>query len=337
MRRLFLSIFLWFALTLLGVGLLVTLFFVHAGFVGRSFVRMSLHDLLIFSVAAAIFCWFIARYLTRPLDRLGDAAAAIAEGRLETRVDPSLTSRRDEIAALARNFDRMAERIEALVNGQRRLLGDVSHELRSPLARLMVALTLVRQGPAEEIPGNLDRIALEARRLDTLIGQLLTLARIDTGSHRGAPATFDLANLVQEVAADADFEGHPAARRVVFRPAPPCLVQGFEELLRSAVENVVRNAVRHTPENTCVEVTVSQTAAEAILAIQDHGRGVPAHMLPEIFRPFCRVPRDGNDEGAGLGLAIAERAVALHGGAIQARNVPEGGLMVEIHLPLPAV
>ena len=331
MRRLFLTIFLWFWLTLLGVGLIFAVVFAHGGSGSRSVLRLLAHDLSIFVVAGGIFCYFISSYLTEPLDRLGEAAARIAEGRLETRVDPALRTRRDEIAALARNFDRMAERIEALVTGQRRLLGDVSHELRSPLSRLMVALSLVKQGPTEEAAENLDRIALEARRLDTLIGQLLTLTRIDSGADRGAPARFDLANLVQEVAADADFEARASHRRMTVLASDACKLEGFEELLRSAVENVVRNAVRHTAEGTAVEIALRCHDAHATLTVRDHGPGVPEAMVSEIFLPFRRVANDHS--GAGLGLAIAERAVSVHHGTILARNAPEGGLIVELNLP----
>ncbi len=246
----------WFWLTLLAVALVLVFVFAHAGLGYRSLIRLSLHDLLLFSVAGAIFCYFVSRYLTKPLFKLGEAAASIAEGRLDTRVDPSLKNRRDEIADLARNFDRMAERIEALITGQRRLLGDVSHELRSPLSRLIVALSLVKQGPAEEAAENLERIGLEARRLDTLIGQLLALTRIDSGVDRGSPARFDLANLVQEVANDGDFEARARNRSVLIKQADACTVSGFEELLRSAVENVVRNAIRHTADGTAVEISL---------------------------------------------------------------------------------
>src|SRR5438045_82022 len=162
----------------------------------------------------------------------GESAAKIGEGRLDTRVDPSLRNRRDEIADLARNFDRMAERIEALITGQRRLLGDVSHELRSPLSRLIVALGLVKQGPAEEAAENLERIGLEARRLDTLIGQLLALTRIDSGVDRGSPAPFDLTNVVQEVANDGDYEARARKRSVVIKQVEACAVNGFEEMRR---------------------------------------------------------------------------------------------------------
>jgi two-component system sensor histidine kinase CpxA len=295
--------------------------------------RLSLHDFLLFTLIGVVFCFVISRYLTGPLAKLGAAAAQIAEGRLDTRVAPSLRDRRDEIADLARNFDRMAERIEALVTGQRRLLGDVSHELRSPLSRLMVALSLVKQGPPEETAESLERIGLEARRLDALIGQLLALSRIDSGVDRGAPAPFDLTNLVQEVANDGDFEAHARGRRVVLRQTDASTVSGHEELLRSAVENVVRNAIRHTAEGTAVEISLQAANSRALLRVRDHGPGVPPSMLTEIFQPFRRVG-NGNPEGAGLGLAIAERAVTVHRGKILARNAPGGGLAVEFDLPL---
>ena len=333
MRKLFLTIFLWFWLPLLAVAVLLMGIVGHAGPRYRFLVRLGLHDLMLFSVTGAIFCYLISRYLTKPLAKLGDAAANIAEGRLATRVDPLLRHRRDEIADLARNFDRMAERIEALITGQRRLLGDVSHELRSPLSRLIVALGLVKQGPAEEAAENLERIGLEARRLDTLIGQLLALTRIDSGVDRGSPEPFDLTNVVQEVANDGDFEARARNRSVVIKRADACTVTGFEELLRSAVENVVRNAIRHTVEGTVVEISLQVSNSRALLRVRDYGPGAPESMLSEIFLPFRRVA-SGNSEGAGLGLAIAERAVNVHRGTIRAMNAPKGGLIVEIDLPL---
>jgi signal transduction histidine kinase len=331
-RRLFVTIFLWFWLTLLGLVLLLLLFSAHTGHGYGSVLRLARHDLVLFSVAGAVFCYFISRHLTKPLFQLGAAAADIAQGRLDTRTPPALRNRRDEIADLARNFDRMAEQIEALVTGQRRLLGDVSHELRSPLSRLIVALGLVKQGPPEEATENLERIGLEARRLDTLIGQLLALTRIDTGVDRGAPAALDLTNLVQEVANDGDFEARARGRSVVVQHADACMVSGFEELLRSAVENVVRNAIRHTAEGTAVEISLENTDRRVELRVRDYGPGVPEGMLSEIFLPFQRVS-NGDSEGAGLGLAIAERAVTVHGGTIRAANAPGGGLIVEIVLP----
>jgi signal transduction histidine kinase len=338
MRRLFGTILLWFWLTLIVVASLLTLLFIHSGWGHGFLLHVTIHDLLVYSLAGAIFCWFVSRHLTKPLHRLGEAAAGIAEGRLNTRVDPSLRMRRDEIADLARNFDGMAERIEALVNGQRRLLGDVSHELRSPLARLMVALSLAKQAlakeaPPEEAAENLERIGAEARRIDALIGQLLALTRIDSGVDRGSPAPFDLTALVQEVASDGDFEARARNRSVVTAQADPCTINGFEEPLRSAVENVVRNAIRHTAEGTTVSISLEIKDASAVLRVRDHGPGVPPSMLSDIFQPFRRIASDDTD-GAGLGLAIAERAVNIHRGTIRAINAPEGGLIVEIHLPL---
>jgi two-component system sensor histidine kinase CpxA len=322
--------FLWFWLTLLSMGVVLVILSLHLGYGLHGVLRLAVHDLMLFLIAGGIFCYVVSSYLTRPLHRLGAAAANIAEGRLETRVDPSLRNRRDEIAELARNFDRMADRIETLVTGQRRLLGDVSHELRSPLARLIVALGLVKQGPAEEVAENLDRIGVEARRLDTLIGQLLTLTRIDSGADRGSPVRFDLTNLVQEVVNDADFEARARNRRVVLKQSDACTIQGYEELLRSAVENVVRNAVRYTAEGTAVEISLERHS-RTVLSVRDHGPGVPDSMLLDIFLPFHRVAKDNHD-GAGLGLAIAQRAVGVHGGSVTAKNAPGGGLIVKIEV-----
>jgi two-component system sensor histidine kinase CpxA len=332
MKRLFLTIFLWFWFPLIVIALTLAFIRLHGGFGHGYMFRLTVHDLILFSVTGVIFCYLVARNLTKPLARLGDAASSIAEGHLETRVDPSLRRRRDEIAELARNFDRMAERIEVLITGQRRLLGDVSHELRSPLARLMVALSLVKQGPAEEAAENLDRIALEAQRIDALIGQLLTLTRIDSGVDRGSPVRFDLTNLVREVANDGDFEARAQNRSVTVGRADACTVSGFEELLRSAVENVLRNAIRYTAEGTAVEISLQRTGSRAVIRVRDHGPGVPEALLSDIFLPFRRVA-NRDSEGAGLGLAIADHAVRVHRGLIHAVNAPDSGLIVEIDLP----
>jgi signal transduction histidine kinase len=333
MRKLFLTIFLWFWLTLFVVAVLLLSIVALSGMGYRPLLRLWIHDLLLFTIAGGLFCYFITRYLTKPLHKLGEAASNIAKGRLDTRVDPSLIARFDEIADLARNFDRMAERIEELVTRQRALLGDVSHELRSPLSRLMVALSLVKQGPPEEVADNLDRIGLEARRLDTLIGQLLWLSRIDSGVDRGAAVSVDLTNLVHEVSSDGDFEARGRQRSVTITRADACLVAGFEELLRCAVENVVRNAIRHTAAGTAVEISLEAVESQARIRVRDYGPGVPERFLSEMFLPFRRVA-NGNSEGAGLGLAIAERAVTVNRGSIRALNAPAGGLIVEIDLPI---
>lgn len=285
-------------------------------------------------IAAGLFCYFTARHVTRPVLGLRTAAAGITEGRLDTRVDPQWKRRKDEIGKLGRDFDTMAAQIESLVAAQKRLLGDVSHELRSPLSRLTVALSLLKTRPAEEAPELTERIGIEARRLDKLIGQLLTLARIDSGANT-VMARFDLSGVVEEVARDAGFEARAQGREVAVTAPGACTMLGSEELIRSAVENVVRNAVRHTKEGTTVEVALEVRADAVTITVRDHGAGVPEEALAEIFVPFRRiaVEQAGND-GAGLGLAIAERAVRLHRGSIHASNAPDGGLIVTLKLPI---
>ncbi len=276
---------------------------------------------MIFTLAGGIFCYFISRYLTKPLYKLGEAATGIAEGRLDTRVDPSLQNRRDEIAGLARNFDRMAERIEALVTGS---AGCWATSRTNCVRRYRVCWwrsVWSSKGRAEEAAENLERIGLEARRLDTLIGQLLALTRIDSGVDRGSPARFDLTNLVQEVANDGDFEARARNRSVVDRNRPmPARLTGFEELLRSAVENVVRNAIRHTAEGTAVEISLQCSDGRALPSGAGSWAGSAGkhavRYLPAVS-PRCRM---ATPDGAGLGLAIAERAVAVHRGTIRARN-----------------
>lgn len=285
---------------------------------------------------SGLICVLLARHITEPLVELRRGAETIALGNLTARVPAALRHRRDEIGDLGRDFDRMAERLESLVEGHKRLLGDVSHELRSPLARLTVALGLARRAHAEEMPELLDRIAFEARRVDRLIGQLLTLARIESGSHMAAASPLDLTALVHEVVSDADFEARAQSRRAAVTAFEECTISGVEELLRSAVENVVRNGVRFTGEGTAVDVSIRRERDRAVIRVRDRGPGVPDTMLPEIFLPFRRAQtRPGTrSDGSGLGLAIAHRAVAANGGTIGAMNAADGGLIVDIEVPL---
>jgi len=298
--------------------------------------------LLAIGLFGAALCFLLTRHITKPISRLGDTATSLASGRLETRVDRSVRDRYDEIGALGRNFDRMAEQIEALVNAQRDLLGDVSHELRSPLARLTVALGLLEHASPEEVSEYANRIGIEAERLDKMIGQLLTLTRIDSGVEFTRREIFDLTNLVQEVAADGDFEARARQREVKVVQADSCSLNGFPEMLRSAIENVVRNAIRFAPTGTAVEVSLDRVSANnaesAVLKIRDHGPGVSPRFLADIFKPFHRAFTEGtaNGQGAGLGLAIAERVVRRHDGSIHAYNASDGGLVVEIVLPIAA-
>lgn len=291
---------------------------------------------------AGVLCYVLARYLTVPVVRLRAATQQLAAGNLKARVGPSLDYRRDELAGLARDFDVMAARLENLVLSQRRLIGDMSHELRSPLARLNVALELARlhdaKGAREALQIDLDRAERESTRLNALIGQLLSLAHLEMDETRAALDEVDGEALLEEIVADADFEAHHRQRAVRIEESAPCSIIGDRELLRRAIENVVRNAIFYTAQGTAVEIALrcSPESGEAVIRVRDHGPGVPESELSELFRPFHRVEtaRDRQSGGAGLGLAIAERAVRLHHGSIEARNAPGGGLMVELRLPL---
>ena len=278
---------------------------------------------------SALLAW----YLARPIRSLRWAFHAAAEGRLETRVRPLLKGRRDEIADLGDDFDQMAEQLQKLVAAQRRLLHDVSHELRSPLARLQAAIGLVRQDPAK-LEASLERIEREVARLDALVGEVLTLARLEGGTAGGMPQALDLADLVASVAADARFEAEAARRTVRLESADKVPVFGRAELLHRAVENVVRNAVKYTAEGSAVEIALSAAGGRALLAVRDHGPGIPPAEIHRVFEPFYRASASAAAGGFGLGLAIARRAIATHGGSIRARNAEGGGLEVEIELPL---
>jgi len=289
---------------------------------------------------SGIVCYGLARYLAGPLGRLRASARQLADGNLAVRVGDAVQNRRDEMGDLGRDFDFMAERVESLVTSQRRLLRDMSHELRSPLARLNVALGLGRQRTGPEISANLDRIELEAQRLNELIGQLLTLARLEGGTKVEKETTIDLAAVVREVVADAEFEADSCKRQIRLLACDECTVTGTLELLRSAIENIVRNGIRYAPEDTDIEISLRREQQDgreqAVIQVRDHGPGVPEEVISDIFQPFCRVgdDRDRNTGGVGLGLAIAQQAVRLHGGTISAANAPGGGLIVEIKLPL---
>jgi signal transduction histidine kinase len=307
------------------------------------FARGFSLPLLVTFVVGGLVCLGLAWRLTAPIRRLRSAAQRLAGGDLTARVGLGPVRPGDEIAALARDFDLMATRIEELMTAQRHLLRDISHELRSPLARHKVALELARQRSGPEAGGALDRIDREAERLNDLIGQLLTLTQIETGADRSARGPVPLTRLIQAVAADANFEAETRHRRVSAVGEEDLTVLGSEEMLRRAIENVVRNAVRYTPEHTQVDVRVSRRSGPsggdaAVLRIRDHGPGVPEAALSRLFHPFYRVAdsRDRQTGGAGIGLAITERAVRLHNGTVTAANAPDGGLVVEIVLPLAA-
>ncbi|HST22467.1 MAG TPA: ATP-binding protein [Blastocatellia bacterium] len=287
-------------------------------------------------ITAGLLCYWLARYISSPVARLRAATQQLASGDLTARVGAAQRRRRDEVADLGRDFDIMAERIETLMASQQRLLHDISHELRSPLARLKIALELARQDEGAEVEWALDRIEREADRLNDLIGQLLTIARLDSKSPMINSDPVDLKRLVQEIVLDADFEARNHNRMVAMIKSEDCLVNGNQQLLHSAIENVVRNAMSYTAEGTAVEVSLWCDGECAVIRVLDQGSGVPQAALADIFRPFYRVAdaRDRQSGGIGLGLSISQRAVEVHGGTVSASNAPRGGLLVEIVLPI---
>lgn len=303
----------------------------------RGFPGMGL---LIAVLCSGLVCYVLAHYLAAPIVRLRAASQQLAAGDLSARAGTLSTRRNDEIGELVRDFDAMAERLQGLVNAQSHLLNDVSHELRSPLARLNVALGLARRRTGPDAQGALERIELEADRLNELIGRLLTLARLEGGEDGMPKSDIPLQDLVREVAQDADFEAQSRNCRVSYVVGADCTVSGNPALLHSAIENVVRNATRYTREGTTVEISLEKVermnGAEALLRVLDSGPGVPEESLDKLFRPFYRLDdaRNRQTGGVGLGLSITERTVRLHGGSVTAANRPEGGLVVEIRLPL---
>jgi two-component system sensor histidine kinase CpxA len=298
----------------------------------------SLEGLLVALLLSGLICLGLARYLSAPVRRLRAATQGLAAGNLDIRVGPMTGRRRDEMGGLARDFDRMAGRMQSLIESQQRLMRDISHELRSPLARLQAALGLARQRADGRASEELDRIEREAERLDELIGQVLSLTRTAAEPPAGPREPVDLAALIGTVAHDAAFEAAQNGRRVEVGRRDAVVLRGDAALLHSAVENVLRNAVRYTAEGTAVEISLTRDEADgcAVVRVRDHGPGVEQAMLAKIFEPFFRASdaRERASGGYGLGLAIARRAVELHGGSIAAVNAPGGGLEVALRLPL---
>jgi two-component system sensor histidine kinase CpxA len=296
--------------------------------------------ILIGILSSGLVCYILARYLTSPIVQLRAATQKLASGDLTARAGAPQSRRHDEMAELVRDFDRMAERLENLVNAQSRLLTDISHELRSPLARLNVALELARQRSGPEARSALERIDRETNRLNELIQRLLTLARLESGDESIEKHPVDLDQIIHEITKDAAFEAQSRHCKVETTIVDDCVVLGSPSLLHSAIENVVRNAIRYTQEGTSVQVRMEEgrgpNSPQAVVRVTDSGPGVPEDALEKLFRPFYRIDdaRGRQTGGVGLGLAITERAVRLHGGTVKAANRPQGGLIVEIRLPL---
>ena len=288
-------------------------------------------------VLSFISSFLLAWYFAKPIRSLRMACRALATGDLTQRVAQAMGGRRDELADLGHDFDDMATQLQNLMDSQRRLLHDVSHELRSPLARLQVSIGLARQQP-ERFHETLDRIEHEAGRLDKLVGEVLTLSRLESGVPQVMDEYLDILELLDTVVDDARFEAHALNRRVAFHSdvEDSLIIQAHGELLYRAIENVVRNAIHHTPPDTLVTLGVHCDIAKQTLhiTVDDQGNGVPETELHTIFEAFQRSNTSQSRNGYGLGLAIARRAIESHGGTIRAVNRPERGLRVEITLPV---
>jgi signal transduction histidine kinase len=277
---------------------------------------------------SVLLCYALAYNLTSPLRRLQKAVDQFGRGQLDARAQET---RHDELGELAGTFNRMADRIQTLLAAERRLLLDVSHELRSPLARLSVAVELARSDESNGLP--LDRIQREADRLNALISQMLEVTRLEGDPAQRKPVRVRLDELVTRLVDDCSIEAKARGCSLTLQ-TPVITVDGDSELLRRAIENVVRNAIRHAPRDSKVEVALENGGGHATVRVRDYGTGVPADALPRLFDPFYRVDTDRNrgSGGVGLGLSIARRAVELHKGSLHASNAGPG-LLVEIELP----
>lgn len=293
--------------------------------------------LLFALLVSASVSYALARAITRPVHKFRQATVAIAEGHLGTRVADSMGKRRDEIGLLARDFDSMADKLQRASEQQIELTRNISHELRSPLARLRVALELARR-QAGDLP-EFTRIETEAERLDNLIGQILSYSRLESRDQE-APAPVNLAELIQDVVENVRFECRSDGIEdvtVQFDPTEEPIIQGYAGALGSAMENVLRNAVHYSPSGGAVTVQLSQSSNQATITVEDQGSGIPDDELENIFEPFYRTRgavADAATHGTGLGLAIAKRAVRKNSGTIQAGLTSHGGLRIEIRLPI---
>jgi two-component system, OmpR family, sensor histidine kinase CpxA len=306
-------------------------------------MHFAFPQLLVAVAVGGLTTFVLVMIFTRPVINLREAARQLSMGRLNARAKESSgpwAFHSDEFGALVRDFNHMAERLESLVNAQKMLLRDVSHELRSPLARANVALELARDDADPTMTTHLDRIQRETERLNQLIGQLLTLSSMEANEGEAGFEHIALNGLVAEIVSDANYEAHQRNCSVTFEPGEQLSISGRRELIYRAVENVVRNAIRFTEEGTAVEIRTASvqdgSSRQASIRVSDHGPGIPDQEIESIFRPFYKVDqaRSPQKGGFGVGLAIAERSVKLHRGELKASNRAEGGLTIEMRFPI---
>lgn len=286
---------------------------------------------------SGLICYLLSIYLTKPLRLLRSAAESIGTGKLNTRVGRPRGHGHDEIAELSDEFDRMAEQLESMVKSKERLLQDISHELRSPLARLNIALELARQKTGNQASKEFDRMELECQRLNDLIAEILEFARQNQAMDQLQIEQVDLVALLQQLVDDANYEANSTEPRVLLMFENGITVPGDKKLLSRAIENILRNAMKYSPADKSIAVELSRCGdTHLLISISDQGPGIPEHQLKKIFNPFYRVDssRTKQTGGYGLGLAIAQQVVLRHQGQIEASNLASGGLKVSISLPM---
>ncbi|HDL7825856.1 TPA: HAMP domain-containing protein [Yersinia enterocolitica] len=280
------------------------------------------------------FSTLLAWNLTRPMRQLRAGFERVAQGDLSVRLLPVMRRRHDELTEVARDFDSMAERLEELVCAREQLLHDVSHELRSPLARLQLAIGLARQNP-DNVENSLQRIEHESERLDKMIGELLALSRAENHNLAEDDEYFDLRELVTVVVNDARYEAQVPGVEILLQVSPQVdyTVKGNAELMRRAIDNIVRNALRFSTHGQQVKVLLSQVDKSYQIQVSDQGPGVDESKLSSIFDPFVRVKSAMLGKGYGLGLAITRKVILAHGGQVEARNGEQGGLVITLRVP----
>jgi two-component system, OmpR family, sensor histidine kinase CpxA len=287
-----------------------------------------------------LLCLALAYHIASPIHSIQTTARRVAQGDLKARVPSSVSRRFDELAALAKDFDSMVNRLDSLIHAQKKLLNSVSHELRSPLARINLSLGLLRDSQRADSDDLFQRLDRDVERIDLLMGQLLTLSRLEAGFSSGEREDVNFAQLVEEVVADANFEAQAFGKSVSLQTSGSITLRNADpHALRSACENIIRNSVRFTPPGSDVQIVLevdrSAPDPQALLSVRDQGPGVPEDSLQAIFQPFYRITGDGQATGGnGLGLAIASEAIRLHRGTIRAENLRPAGLQIIIQLPV---
>ncbi len=294
-----------------------------------------LNEMLFAIFLSGGICYFLSHYLTKPIADLRKAAKKISCGQLETRLSKDLLKRKDEIGCLSQEFNNMAQRIDLLISTKERLLQDISHELRSPLARLQIAVALCQTKVSKDGQQDIERMELEITRLDQLIGKILSLAKLQDPYKKLYLKPTNLIEIIDILIHDANYEYKDKNINIIFNHSKSCVVNVDELLIHSALENILRNALRYTPEKS--QLTISLNSANGMITYEvcDQGEGVPKLDLESIFKPFYRVDsaRPTSTGGYGIGLALTKKAIELHKGTIVAKNIKPKGLSIKFSIP----